>query len=61
MGDALELATPTAEDSVKLLTIHRAKGLEWNTVYLPALSEGVFPGMDRTGNWNTNSGVCPHP
>ncbi|BCR81101.1 ATP-dependent DNA helicase [Arachnia rubra] len=60
-GDALELATPTAEDSVKLLTIHRAKGLEWNTVYLPALSEGVFPGMDRTGNWNTNSGVLPAP
>ena len=60
-GDALERATPTAADSVKLLTVHRAKGLEWHTVYLPALSEGVFPGTDRTGNWSTNSRLLPAP
>ena len=60
-GDALERATPTAVDSVKLLTVHRAKGLEWHTVYLPALSEGVFPGTDRTGNWSTNSRLLPAP
>ena len=60
-GEALERATPTAADSVKLLTVHRAKGLEWHTVYLPALSEGVFPGLDRTGNWSTNSRLLPAP
>jgi len=60
-GDALERVTPTAADSVKLLTVHRAKGLEWHTVYLPALSEGVFPGTDRTGNWSTNSRLLPAP
>ena len=60
-GDALERATPTAVDSVKLLTVHRAKGLEWHTVYLPALSEGVCPGTDRTGNWSTNSRLLPAP
>ena len=28
-GNGLDIATPTEADSVKLLTVHRAKGLEW--------------------------------
>ena len=28
-GNGLDIATPTAADSVKLLTVHRSKGLEW--------------------------------
>ena len=30
-------------NSVKIMTIHAAKGLEFNTVFLPAWEEGVFP------------------
>jgi len=32
-----------SEDSVKILTIHAAKGLEWPVVFIPALEEEIFP------------------
>ena len=39
----LDTANVGTEDAVVLLTVHRAKGLEWNTVFIPALTDGVFP------------------
>lgn len=47
-ADELDTARVSGEDAVVLLTVHRAKGLEWPLVVLPALGRGVFPGKART-------------
>ncbi len=39
--DAAEAAG--SKSGVNLLTYHRAKGLEWDAVWLPALEEGLLP------------------
>lgn len=36
-------AAPTASDAVSVMTIHAAKGLEFDTVFLPAWEESIFP------------------
>jgi DNA helicase-2/ATP-dependent DNA helicase PcrA len=41
--DELDTARVGDDDAVTLLTVHRAKGLEWDTVFLPALTKGSFP------------------
>jgi DNA helicase-2/ATP-dependent DNA helicase PcrA len=58
-GAGLEQAVPSDREAVKLLTVHKAKGLEWEAVYLPALMRGVFPSDRVTDNWVLNSSVLP--
>ena len=44
----LDAARVGTNDAVTLTTIHRAKGLEWRAVFLPALYRGNFPASPRT-------------
>lgn len=37
-------------DTVVMMTMHAAKGLEFNNVFLPGFEEGIFPGIQATYN-----------
>jgi DNA helicase-2/ATP-dependent DNA helicase PcrA len=39
----MENEAATAEDKITLMTLHGAKGLEFDTVFLPGWEEGLFP------------------
>ena len=42
-AEELDTARLSGENAVTLVTVHRAKGLEWDVVFLPACYHGNFP------------------
>ena len=58
-GTGLEQAVPSDREAVKLLTVHKAKGLEWELVFLPGLVEGVFPSERISDNWVSAAAALP--
>jgi DNA helicase-2/ATP-dependent DNA helicase PcrA len=48
-----------ANDRVQILTVHAAKGLEWQVVAVPHLSGRVFPSTGSTRTWLTDAGDLP--
>jgi DNA helicase-2/ATP-dependent DNA helicase PcrA len=61
--EEIEAAQPTEADSVKLMTIHQAKGLEFDLVVVPGLARGkrsqIFPDISRTVNAYTSPQHIP--
>jgi DNA helicase-2/ATP-dependent DNA helicase PcrA len=60
-GSGMDVATPTAADTVKLLTVHRAKGLEWDAVFLVGVAKEKFPTDRIRTKWTAGPGVLPFP
>jgi len=48
-----------ATDRVQILTVHAAKGLEWQVVAVPHLSGRVFPSTASQRTWLTDAGDLP--
>lgn len=48
-----------AADRVQILTVHAAKGLEWQLVAVPHLSAGVFPSGATGRTWLSSPGDLP--
>ncbi|MFC6342733.1 ATP-dependent helicase, partial [Nocardioides hankookensis] len=60
-GNGLDVATPTEADSVKLLTVHRSKGLEWDSVFLVGVCETRFPSNRSRTLWTSSPSILPAP
>jgi DNA helicase II / ATP-dependent DNA helicase PcrA len=48
-----------AEDRVQILTMHAAKGLEWEIVVVPHVVRNVFPGQKKSSSWLKNVTELP--
>ncbi len=56
----LDIGAVSRTDTVKLLTVHKAKGLEWDVVAVPGLSGDVFPSDRGRSRWTSAARVLPY-
>jgi DNA helicase-2/ATP-dependent DNA helicase PcrA len=58
-GSGEQVDLPVVPGAVQLMTMHKAKGLEFPVVVLPHLSRDVFPGKTGSERWTTQAHVVP--
>ena len=58
---SLDFEQPVEKGAVQLITIYKAKGLEYTHVYLPNLSDRAFPGGIARSNWSADATMAPWP
>ncbi|MFJ6936832.1 UvrD-helicase domain-containing protein [Streptomyces sp. NPDC101132] len=56
----LDNSLPGGENTVKVLTAHKSKGLEWDVVAVPSLVTGAFPSDRPRESWTAQPQVLPH-
>jgi DNA helicase II / ATP-dependent DNA helicase PcrA len=54
----IDASLPSQGDSVKLLTMHKSKGLEWDAVFVPHLAG---PSQKPRESWIGSGAVLPYP
>lgn len=56
----LDSSLPGGDNTVKVLTAHKSKGLEWDVVAVPGLVGKQFPSEQARDSWLTRPKVLPH-